>query len=474
MPLTTAQFIANARAKHGTKYNYEKVVYEGSGNPVTIICPDHGEFQQVARYHTAGAGCQECRNISMRATKTESREEYLKKAIAKHGDRYDYSKVVYEGSRTKIEIICRDHGSFMQSPYHHLLGHGCHICGRASLSATTTVGGSFLEDRIASFFRKALNIHGDTYDYSRVDYKNCFDKVEIICRKHCSFFVRPCDHISERGGFRGCEDCKIEKYLSEYLARFTVEATAVHNGEYDYSKAELIRRPKEQLRIKMICRWHGEFVQETHHHLKGGRCPRCSLKLYSTEDFIKVAREEHGEKYDYHHVQYVNTTTPVRIICQFHGEFLQTPHAHLKGTKCPTCTRRVSIGQIQWLNWLACRQRCTIQHAENGGEIRIPGSRYHADGFCEESRTVYEYNGDVFHGNPDLFRSDEMSYFGKAYGDLYRETLARTAQIEKLGYRVICIWESEWKRHLMAVRIIQRAWRKVKNLKRRRARKLRK
>lgn len=85
----------------------------------------------------------------------------------------------------------------------------------------------------------------------------------------------------------------------------------------------------------------------------------------------------------------IDTRTPIRIICKQHGEFLQSPHDHLEGRSCPKCaSHKVSIGQIQWLSWMSCRNSCTIQHAENLGEFRIPGTMYHANSQCDpEPRT---------------------------------------------------------------------------------------
>jgi len=98
-----------------------------------------------------------------------------------HGNKYDYSKIDYIGSHNKIEIICKKHGSFLQSPNNHSHGSGCPTCG-----ATKTFD---------NFLKDARNKHGNKYDYSKVVYINAHTKVEIICPKHGSFFQIPNSHI---------------------------------------------------------------------------------------------------------------------------------------------------------------------------------------------------------------------------------------------------------------------------------------
>ena len=83
----------------------------------------------------------------------------------------------------------------------------------------------------------------------------------------------------------------------------------------------------------------GEFWQTPYCHLKGQNCPLCSHRAYkyTTEEFIKRAKEVHGDKYDYSKVEYIDNKTKICIICPKHGEFLQTPNDHLNGYGCKIC-----------------------------------------------------------------------------------------------------------------------------------------
>ena len=120
---TTKEFEFLARARHGNKYDYLKVAYTHSREPVEIICSQHGSFYQEPVNHIRGNGCPECSH-----NKSLTQDEFLSQCIAVHGDRYDYSKVIFRSVRSKVEIICKIHGSFYQIASVHVVGSGCSSC----------------------------------------------------------------------------------------------------------------------------------------------------------------------------------------------------------------------------------------------------------------------------------------------------------------------------------------------------------
>jgi len=126
--LTTSEFIKKAVAVHGGKFDYSKTVYANTRTKVGIICREHGSFQQTPGNHLSGVGCMQC-VVSDRADSQRcSPEEFIKKAITIHGDKYDYSRVMYSNNKTKVEILCPEHGPFLQAPGKHLIGRGCSGC----------------------------------------------------------------------------------------------------------------------------------------------------------------------------------------------------------------------------------------------------------------------------------------------------------------------------------------------------------
>lgn len=126
--MTTSVFVERVKSKHGDKYDYSKVDYVNTTTAVTIICPIHGEFEQLARIHLAGSGCTKCSNEQISIDRFDDTDSFIEKVKLTHGDKYDYSKVEYTGSKDVITIICPDHGEFIQIPNNHQQSQGCPKC----------------------------------------------------------------------------------------------------------------------------------------------------------------------------------------------------------------------------------------------------------------------------------------------------------------------------------------------------------
>lgn len=184
-----------------------------------------------------------------------TKEDFIKRAKETHGDKYDYSKVDYINSTTKVCIICPEHGEFYQCPSDHIRGVGCRRCYGNEKNTTE------------QFIQKAKKIHGDKYDYSKVEYDGNKKKVCIICPEHGEFWQRPNDHIS---GY-GCPYCG--NNLKKNTEEFIEESKKVHNNKYDYSKTKYINA---HTKVCIICPEHGEFWQEAANHTNGAGCPYCN------------------------------------------------------------------------------------------------------------------------------------------------------------------------------------------------------
>ena len=258
-----------------------------------------------------------------------TKEKFIEKAKEVHGNKYDYSKVEYINSQTKVCIICKKHGEFWQKPNSHLLGCGCNKCAieKKSKLATKTTD---------SFIERAKKLHGDKYDYSKVEYKGKDIKVCIICPKHGEFWQMPHNHLNGAG----CPKCKneyISKKYSDTTETFIEKAKKVHGDKYDYSKVNYIN---SQTKVCIICPEHGEFWQRPNNHLNGWGCSKCSgSEKKTTKTYIEQAKLVHGDKYDYSELEYINNKTKVQIICKEHGVFETYPNNHLyMGIGCPKCT----------------------------------------------------------------------------------------------------------------------------------------
>lgn len=126
--LTQEEFISKSRESHGGKYDYSKTNYVNAQSKVCIICPIHGEFWQQAFTHMCGGGCPQCASIETGQRQSRGRETFICEAQKIHGNKYDYSKVVYTQSNDKVCVTCLVHGDFWQRASAHLLGQGCPEC----------------------------------------------------------------------------------------------------------------------------------------------------------------------------------------------------------------------------------------------------------------------------------------------------------------------------------------------------------
>lgn len=192
MKKTTEQFITEAKAIHGDKYDYSKVNYSGNKTKVCIICPEHGEFWVSPVNHISKhnhCGCPVCGGKFERTT-----EWFVEKARTIHGNRYDYSKSVYEKNNKKLCVTCPEHGDFWVTPNQHLdkRVRGCPKCGVEHLH-------DLFAKTKEEFVSDAKRIHGEKYDYSKVEYVNAKTKVCIICPEHGEFWTTPDAHLQGCG-----------------------------------------------------------------------------------------------------------------------------------------------------------------------------------------------------------------------------------------------------------------------------------
>lgn len=206
--MTTDEFIQKSTVKHGGKYSYSKTVYTGSKSTVIITCDIHGDFECKAGNHVNGKGrCEICMSLINASKKSYSTSTYISKVQAVHGDRYDYSKVVYTRAQHKVTVICKTHGEFNVAAYNHLNGRGCPDCKKDALKMS-----------LQEFIVRSNKMHNNGYDYSKVNYTGSNVKVDILCKKHGLFSQTPSSHV--RG--HGCKDCAARGYSPSKRGTFYV------------------------------------------------------------------------------------------------------------------------------------------------------------------------------------------------------------------------------------------------------------
>lgn len=246
-------------------------------------------------------------------------KDFIRKAISKHANRYNYSKTVYSGTYNKLIIRCSQHGHFEQRANDHLNGAGCPECGVAAKSLNTE-----------SFIEKAKAIHGAKYDYSKSEYVGYRTNLTIICSIHGEFQQMPVKHLA-RG--RGCQKCAGS--FKSTTEEFGAASRLIHGDKFDYSLVDYSNR---HTKVKIVCPEHGIFEQRPQAHLRGHSCAACAGMLRgNTDSFVEKVRIVHGDEYDYSRTNYVGANQLVEIICRSHGVFMQTPAAHLNGARCFEC-----------------------------------------------------------------------------------------------------------------------------------------
>lgn len=415
--VNTKDFIERSRKIHGDKYDYSKSIYKAARKKIVIVCPIHGMFFQAAWDHMIGQGCSKCGRTRSNKSKLIPYDEVIRRFQKAHGNKYDYSKVMYKNKNTNVEIVCPVHGLFFQLPTNHWDGHGCPKCG----------GSEPLNKNM--FIKRATEVHGDKYNYSKVKYVNMRTKILIICKQDGEGFLQqPYSHLNGNG----CPNCA-GKLIDTNT--FIERSRTAHGNKYNYSKV-IYKIANEK--VKIICPIHGEFEQGAYAHMKRCGCPSCAGNMTSDkETFIRKAKEVHGNKYNYSQVVYKNNKTKIKIICPSHGTFQQKPDNHLYGQGCGKCVTRVSNKSQKWLEW--------FNNIEPEYLIIIDEKKYFVDGFNKKTNTVYEFYGDFWHGNRKIFDQDDINPVNKTtYGELYRKTIEREKIILSAGYKLITIWESDF------------------------------
>ena len=517
----TKEIIKRAIDGHGDKYDYSVTEYINSKTKIKIRCKKHDFIFEKSCYEftIVKRGCPKCTIENKEALKNKNREKYrdnfIKKAKAIHGDKYDYSKMKYKNKKTKVKIFCnidQDHGFFLITPENHTGTNksGCQKCAISRHKKLITLTREqFIEKCIKTHgdkydysktvykaMREPVNVfckihkteftqtaydhcrktgcpkcnggvmltkdvilekikdaHGDKYDYSLFkDYKGVNHNIDIICYKHGVFSQRLSRHINEKKS--GCPKCVGQNKTTDEVIK---EFKSVHGDRYNYSE---VKYKCANDKVIIICKIHGKFEQTPcHHYLKKNNCPKCNGMNKTPEEIIKIFRKKHGDKYNYDSINdydVVRSHTFINIKCLFHGFFKQIVYSHLSGRGCPSCAKTgYSIGQIEWLTFIGFLEKKNIQHMKNGGEYKVKGLR--VDGYCKESNEVFEYHGNFFHGCPKIYKSDTInSVTGETMGELYKKTLKKEKMIKDAGYKLRVIWESDWKKIKTKIVLVKR------------------
>jgi very-short-patch-repair endonuclease len=252
---TKEEFINDSKKIFGDKYHYSKVEYKGAHKKVIISCREHGDFEIKPNCHLSNQGCYKCGRNQVSVKLSSNKEDFIKKSIEVHGDKYDYSKVDYNGNKKKVIIICNYHGEFLQKPNGHLSGNGCIDCA-------IIINADRNRKTLEQFITEARQVHGDKYDYSKVEYLNSREKIIIICKNHGEFLQSPEDHTHSIAGCPRCINKTEGKFYNimikiypEIIEQFKVEWCK--NKRYDFciQKHKIIIELDGPQHFRQISNW---------------------------------------------------------------------------------------------------------------------------------------------------------------------------------------------------------------------------
>lgn len=204
-------------------------------------------------------------------SKKVTTENVIARSIKKHGRKYDYSLVHYVDCKTPIKIICPIHGVFEQIAISHIRGANCPLCAPNRKMDKDL------------FVKKARTIHGDKYDYSKVNWINAHTKIEIVCPIHGAFLQVPSLHLYGNG----CHACAGTKTLT--TEEFVERSKKIHGDKYSYSS---VTYTNAHTLVKIVCPTHGEFLQIPWNHINGDGCPSCKNSI--GEDKIGAFLSKHN------------------------------------------------------------------------------------------------------------------------------------------------------------------------------------
>lgn len=238
------------------KYEYIRRYKKLGSYYFEIKCKKHGIFhKKTGNHYYKKQGCPNCSKPN-KLTK----EIFIEKATTIHGEKYDYSKIIYKNNREKVQIICKNHGKFEQTPSNHLYHkQGCPKC-RKNRTMDTEL-----------FIKLAKTKYNDRFKYDKTIYINSRTKVIVTCKSHGDFLVTPNNHL--RG--YNCYKCSgITKNTEDFIRNSNI----IHKNLYNYEKTNYTGTRKC---VIITCKIHGDFKQRPNDHLCGNGCQKCCSSGFS-------------------------------------------------------------------------------------------------------------------------------------------------------------------------------------------------
>mgnify|MGYP001201453081 CR=1 FL=1 len=339
-----------------------------------------GHFSLKTQSKGKYKGCVTCSQLRQREKTKNQREangvqdysldDFVRDAHETHKNKYDYSLITNFRNKTdEYWIVCPDCCCFKQKAYKHLAGQGCNVCNHAS---------AMKERRITQeeYIQRCKEQHKESYGYESIKYTGMHELVTPTCLfpGHGIFETEANNFMRGRSGCQLCAALATSKRCRHTREKFIQKAKNKHGeSTYDYS---LVNYMTSQDKVQIICpiSEHGVFEQTPSSHLRGSGCKKCAelkrAELYAMtmDDFLKCAREKHGDRYDYSKVilgelcgRKSRGHAEVEIICSEHGSFFQAPLVHFR-SGCRKCHMEYLWNEVRAIGRDEWTKRCIEIH----------------------------------------------------------------------------------------------------------------
>lgn len=223
MFITTEEFIRRSNIVHNYKYDYSKSVYVRNDIKVKIICPIHGEFEQipVSHKHMDGDNCPKCSGKYQMTT-----EEFKDVIHSIYGDRYDTSKTVYTRKDGKCIIGCPVHGFVKNSIESLRRGAGCNLCNS---STGENLVSAYLDKVGIKYEREyCVNNFGDK---NRYRYDFYLPALNIVIEFHGRQHYEAIDYFGGVEGFKRAQ--KRDAYKEQLLKKLNIPLLIIKYDKID-------------------------------------------------------------------------------------------------------------------------------------------------------------------------------------------------------------------------------------------------
>lgn len=263
-----------------------------------------------------------------------TKEIFIERAKAIHGDKYDYSQTEIINATTKVKIFCKAcNAYFEQQPNSHTSQKsGCYVCGKQAAIINRT-------HKFDEFVERAVAKHGiGRYDYSKCEYKNLATRIKILCLKcGCYFLQQPSCHLAGQGcaNCAGCKKSNLEEFIRKFKTKYKEKPITFEKSVYVNAITKMT----------VTCSIHGDFETKPNWLLSGQGCAKCVNAATSKRqtkgygNFLSRATKTHGDTYKYDKLSYTGSNNKLKIHCEYHGWFEQRAIDHIKGHGCVKCGR---------------------------------------------------------------------------------------------------------------------------------------